>query len=127
MNAPDRRYEDLARRVEKVERENAALRKLLDATRTEVAELRESPTAEPVGLAQAARIAGVSPDTIYRNPARYGGWKVDPSKPHSQWRFDPERVREARGTAGTAPIGVEPRRRQRRSNVPLLSVKDRAA
>jgi hypothetical protein len=44
----------------------------------------ESATAEPVGLKAAARIAGVSPDTIYRNPTRYGGWKVDPSKPHSQ-------------------------------------------
>jgi hypothetical protein len=93
------------------------------------AELHDGATApaEPVGLKQAARLVGVSPDTIYRNPARYGGWKVDPSKPHSQWRFDPERVREARGTAAAAPIGVESRRRQRRSPVPLLPVKDRAA
>jgi hypothetical protein len=125
VNAPDRRYEDLQRRVENVERENAALRKLLEATRAEVAELRESPTAEPVGLAQAARIAGVSPDTIYRNPARYGGWKVDPSKPHSQWRFDPQRVRQTRGTV-TVPARAE-RRQPRRSTVPLLPVKDRAA
>ena len=95
MNAPDRRYADLQRRHQETQREVASLRKLLEATRTEVAELRAgtTATAEPVGLKAAARLAGVSPDTIYRNPARYGGWKVDPSKPHSQWRFDPERVR----------------------------------
>lgn len=117
MSAPDRRYEDLQREV-------AALRRLLEATRAEVAELRESPTMEPVGLAEAARIAGVSPDTMYRHAERYGGWKVDPAKPHSQWRFDPERVRAARGTTAAATVEI---RRPRRSPVELLPVKGRAA
>ena len=40
----------------------------------------------------AARIAGVSEDTLYRNAERYGGWKVNPELPKSQWRFEPERV-----------------------------------
>ena len=90
------------------------------------AELREPGTAEPVGLKKAARIAGVSTDTMYRDARRYGGWKVDPSKPKSQWRFDPEMVRQARDAA-TPPVALEPRRRQRRPTVPLLPVKDRAA
>jgi hypothetical protein len=67
----------------------------------------------------------VSPDTIYRNPERYGGWKVDPSKSKSQWRFDPERVRAARGIA--APLAGIETRRPRRSTVELLPVKDCAA
>jgi hypothetical protein len=121
VNAPDRRYEDLERRFENLQHEFCALRNLLEAT---VAELREPETAEPVGLAHAARIAGVSDDTMYRHARRYGGWKVDPSKPHSQWRFDPERVRQARGTTVPATIGAP---RRRRSTVPLLPVKDRAA
>ena len=47
----DRRFEDLQREV-------SALRTLLEVTRTELAELRESePPSTPVGLAAAARIA----------------------------------------------------------------------
>jgi hypothetical protein len=76
----DRRFEDLQREV-------SALRKLFEVTRTELAELRESePPSTPVGLAEAARIAGVSQDTLYRNAERYGGWKVNPELPKSQWR-----------------------------------------
>lgn len=91
------------------------------------AELHAGATAPAatVGLQQAARIAGVSKDAIYRNQARYGGWKVDASKPHSQWRFDPGRVRQTRGTT-TVPARTE-RWQARRSNVPLLPGKDRAA
>jgi hypothetical protein len=117
VNAPDRRYEQLQREV-------ASLRNLLEATRAEVAELRAEPGSTPVGLADAARIAGVSTDTIYRNPERYGDWKVDPSKPKSQWRFDPECVRQAAGAAVATPPAV---RRRGRSTVELLAVKDRAA
>jgi hypothetical protein len=121
VNAPDRRFEDLQREV-------AALRRLLEATRAEVAELRDgthADSAEPVTLKDAARIAGVSADTIYRDPERYGGWKVDPSKPKSQWRFDPERVRQITGAA--PPVSLPDPGRRGRSTVPLLPVKDRAA
>ena len=81
------------------------------------AELHAGATAlaATVGLQQAARIAGVSKDTIYRNPARYGGWKVDPSQPHSQWRFDPERVRQTRGRRPSPP-GLNAGRRGARTS-----------
>jgi hypothetical protein len=80
-------------------------------------------TAEPVGLAEAARIAGISAATMYQHAQRYGGWKVDPSKPKSQWRFDPERVRQVAGAAVATP----PAPHRRRSTVELLPVRDRAA
>ena len=80
----------------------------------------------PVGLEEAARIAGVSKDTLYRNAERYGGWKVDPSKPKSHWRFDPEQVRRAGANSGPGKAPPVRRAPQRRS-APLLPVKDRAA
>jgi hypothetical protein len=114
----DRRFQDLERRVEVLERENVLLRKLLE----------ERGAGEPVGLREAARLAGVSRDTIYRNPKRYGGWKVDPSKPKSEWRFDPERVRQRSIIAPPPPAEADIRRRRRRStDAPLLPVKDCAA
>ena len=117
----DRRFEDLQREV-------SALRTLLEATRTELAELRESePPSTRVGLAEAARIAGVSEDTLYRNAERYAGWKVNPELPKSQWRFDPERVRQARGVAGSPSISPTAPSRRGRAAVELLPVKDRAA
>jgi hypothetical protein len=117
----DRRFEDLQREV-------SALRTLLEVTRTELAELRESePPSTPVGLAEAARIAGVSEDTLYRNPTRYGGWKVSPELPKSQWRFDPERVRQARGVAASPSISPPGPSWRGRAAVELLPVKDSAA
>jgi hypothetical protein len=117
----DRRFEDLQREV-------SALRNLLEVTRTELAELRESePPSTPVGLAEAARIAGVSEDTLYRNAERYGGWKVNPELPKSQWRFDPERVRQTRGSAAAPSISPSGPSRRGRTGVELLPVKGRAA
>jgi hypothetical protein len=121
VNVADRRFAELQREIE-------ALRNLLEVTRTELAELRESePPSTPVGLAVAARIAGVSEDTLYRNAERYGGWKVNPELPKSQWRFDPERVRQARGAAASPSIPPLGPRRRGRAGVALLPVQDRAA
>lgn len=128
MATPDHRYGDLERRFENLQREFAALRTLLEVTRTELAELRESePPSTPVGLAEAARIAGVSEDTLYRNAERYGGWKVNPELPKSQWRFDPERIRQARGVAASPSDSPSGPSRRGRAAVELLPVKDRAA
>ena len=105
---------DRDRRSEHLQREIAALRNLLDTTRAEVAELRAGTiaTAEPVGLAEAARIAGISAATMYQHARRYGGWKVDPTLPKSQWRFDPERGppggrRRSSHTASAAPQTID--------------------
>ena|SRR5215217_1337321 len=117
--------DDLTRAMaELVEKQLVPLRDEVASLRSEVAALRADPTSEPVGLREAARMAGVSADTMYQHAERYGGWKVDPSKPKSQWRFDPDRVRHA---AGAAVVATPPGAHRRRSTVELLPVKDRAA
>jgi hypothetical protein len=107
-----------ARRHKALRREVAALRKLLEA--------RHVASAEPVGLAEAARLAGVSSSTMYQHAREYGGWKVDPSKPKSEWRFDPDRLRQIRDAQAVTPVALDAQRRPcRATGAPLLPVKDR--
>jgi hypothetical protein len=64
-----------------VEAQLVPLREKIEALETDLQELRGEPDHAPVGVAAAARIAGVSPDTIYgTRSATAAGRSTRPSR-----------------------------------------------
>jgi hypothetical protein len=85
-----------------------------------------SPDEAMVDVKGAARILGVSPDTVYEHADELGVVRIG-SGPKAHLRFDPERLRRA-GRQRSEPVSSEPARPQRApADVPLLPVRGKAA
>lgn len=87
----------------------------------------------PLDVEEAAATLGVSVEWVREHAVELGGWKVDPSRPRSHWRFDRAKLLESRESScrqetATPPEGVSPKRRRPKGrSKPLLEVRGKPA